>query len=113
MIFVMAMDSPEAPLVVPTLAEVLASIEEFLLRHDMAPTRFGRLAMGDGALVGMLREGRRDPSLGNIRKICAFMAEHDAAIALCDGCDRRAYDPVVKSCLRVDCPMKAREARAA
>ncbi|MDE0202296.1 MAG: hypothetical protein OXK73_07670 [Rhodospirillaceae bacterium] len=38
---------------------LLAAIERFCEREGMAPTAFGRKAMGDGRFVGRLRDGRR------------------------------------------------------
>ena len=40
-------------------AAVAEEIERFLDRHDMAASRFGRLAMGDPTFVYELRRGRR------------------------------------------------------
>lgn len=34
-------------------------IEAFIVRHDLNPSRFGRMAMGDPKFVYELRKGRR------------------------------------------------------
>ena len=59
-----------------TDAQLLEKVEAFLKLHDMAPTRFGREAMGDGALVFQLREGRRSLSLRNAEKLATYMATY-------------------------------------
>jgi hypothetical protein len=41
------------------MSTLLADIEEFLARHDMAPTRLGADATGDRHLVRQMRSGRR------------------------------------------------------
>lgn len=42
----------------PTMAKLLTRIEAYLIRHDIAPSRFGRLC-GDQNLVSQLRAGRK------------------------------------------------------
>ena len=37
---------------------LLASIDRFLVKRNMAPTHFGRLAVNDPRLVGDMRNGR-------------------------------------------------------
>lgn len=51
---------------------VLRTIEQFLRRHDMAPTRFGREAVRDPRLVFDLRNGR-EPSERMKRRVEHFM----------------------------------------
>jgi hypothetical protein len=51
---------------------LLEQIEQFLKEHDVAPSRFGRDVMGDGALVQHLRAGR-SLSLKNAEKVVRFM----------------------------------------
>lgn len=51
---------------------LLEKIEHFLKEHDVAPSRFGRDVMGDGALVQHLRAGR-SLSLRNAEKVVRFM----------------------------------------
>jgi hypothetical protein len=63
---------------IPTDAELLASIDAFLERHDMAPTRFGRDATGEPQLIQSIREGR-SPSLNTLQRIAEFMRAKDAA----------------------------------
>ena len=55
--------------------QLLAAIEEFCAREGMAPTTFGRRAMGDGRFVGRLRDGRkmRAATLARARQ---FLADH-------------------------------------
>ena len=55
--------------------QLLDRIEAFIDLHSMAPTRFGREAMGDGALIQHLKAGR-SPSLRNVNKIVDFMAAY-------------------------------------
>lgn len=61
---------------IPTDAELLATIDAFLKRHDMAPTRFGRDATGEPQLIDSIRKGR-SPSLNTLQRIADFMAEKD------------------------------------
>lgn len=58
-----------------TDSALLTKIEAFLKSHDMAPSRFGILTMGDGALITGLRAGR-SPSLKNANRIIDFMATY-------------------------------------
>lgn len=62
---------------IPTEAELVAKIEAFCLRHDMAPTRFGRDATGNPNLIKEIRDGR-SPSLRTVQRILEFMAKRDA-----------------------------------
>ena len=64
-----------------TDAQLLARIERFLAAHQMSPSKFGREAMGDAALVFQLRDGRRSPSLKNAARISQFMETYGAAEA--------------------------------
>ncbi|HVJ03004.1 MAG TPA: hypothetical protein VM662_12535 [Sphingomonas sp.] len=57
---------------------VQRKIEKFLRRTDMAPTRFGRLAIGDARLVRDLRNGR-EPRPRMVARIEAFLAEQEHA----------------------------------
>lgn len=66
---------------VPTTDEVIASIEGFLLRHAMKPTRFGRDATGEPQLLASIRSGR-SPSLDTINRIADYMREKDAEVAI-------------------------------
>lgn len=52
--------------------DLLARVEAFLMKHDMAHTRFGREVMGEASLVTRLRDGR-SLSLKNANKVIAFM----------------------------------------
>lgn len=51
----------------------LVKIDRYLRRTNMAPTRFGRLAVNDPRLVGDLRRGRH-PGQRIIARIDAFIA---------------------------------------
>lgn len=57
---------------ITTDAQLLELIDAFLAQTNMPPTRFGREAMGDGALVAQLRAGR-SLSLKNAEKVVAYM----------------------------------------
>ncbi|MBO9624032.1 MAG: hypothetical protein J7500_15090 [Sphingomonas sp.] len=57
---------------------VQRKIEKFLRRTDMAPTRFGRLAIGDPRLVHDLRRGR-EPRPRMVARIEAFLAAQEQA----------------------------------
>lgn len=54
------------------VAPVLIEVERWLKRTGIAPTRFGKLAVGDPNLVFDLRAGR-DPSSKTAARIRAFM----------------------------------------
>ena len=41
------------------MADLLHEIEAFCDAHDIAPSRFGLIALNDKAFVGQLRAGRR------------------------------------------------------
>jgi len=56
---------------------LLAAIEAFCEREGMAPTTFGRKALGDGRLVGRLRSGRQVRA-ATVAKVRAFLASHRA-----------------------------------
>ena len=58
--------------------QLLAAIEDFCEREGMAPTTFGRKALGDGRFTGRLRDGRqvRAATLARVRQ---FLADHDPA----------------------------------
>lgn len=58
-----------------TDAALLSSIEAFIAREGIAPSRFGLETMGDGALIKQLKEGR-SLSLKNAEKVLTFMAEY-------------------------------------
>lgn len=61
----------------PERAKLLAEIEKFLRAYDVAPTTFGRDAMGDSAFVVRMRENpARDMKLSTIAKARAWMAEY-------------------------------------
>jgi hypothetical protein len=63
---------------IPTQAELLAKIEDFCRRHDMAETRFGRDAVNNPAfLSGLRRDPPVSPTLDTLNKVRDFMAETD------------------------------------
>lgn len=51
---------------------LIRDIENFLRRHRMTPTRFGRNALGDPKLVGQLRAGR-ELRPGTIARVRAYL----------------------------------------
>lgn len=55
--------------------ELLKRIEAFLIRTEMAPTRFGREVMREASLITSLRNGR-SLSLSNVNKVLKFMADY-------------------------------------
>ena len=58
-----------------TDATLLSEIEAFIKLHDMKPSKFGREAMADPALIMHLRDGR-SLTLRNAEKVCRFMREY-------------------------------------
>jgi hypothetical protein len=52
---------------------LLQKIEEHLRRMRMAPTRFGREAVGDPNFIDNLRDGRR-PRPATVAKVMAYIA---------------------------------------
>lgn len=51
---------------------LLREVEKFLRQSDVAPTRFGRDAVGDPRFVFDLRNGR-DPRPGTIARVIAYL----------------------------------------
>jgi hypothetical protein len=51
---------------------LLREVEKFLRRSDIAPTRFGREAVGDPRFVFDLRNGR-DPRPMTVRRVLAYL----------------------------------------
>ena len=70
----------------PTNPELIASIEAFLARHDMAPTRFGSEATGDPNLLASLRAGT-SPRLDRLHRVADFMKRKDAEVSAADHAD--------------------------
>ncbi len=60
---------------------MLAEIEEFMKRHELPPTRFGRMYAKDPRFVLDLRNGRKLRS-ANAQRLKAWMAGFDTAAAL-------------------------------
>jgi hypothetical protein len=69
---------------IPTPDELIAKIEEFIERHAMAETRFGRDAVRDPNLLNDLRAGRRLPGLTKLNAIADFIRAKDAGLAAAD-----------------------------
>lgn len=63
---------------VPTEADLIELIDRFCSRHNVKPSTFGRMAIGDGNLVSNLQAGR-SPTLKVVQRVVNFMADHDAA----------------------------------
>ncbi|MDF0540811.1 hypothetical protein PX699_00515 [Sphingobium sp. H39-3-25] len=74
---------------IPTRDEIIEAIDAFLLRHSMAPSRFGRLVTGEPQLLDSIRKGR-SPSLNVLEKIRDFIRETDAAHAQADTAAQQA-----------------------
>lgn len=55
----------------------LADVEAFLIRSGMTATAFGTAALNDPSFVHDLRNGRQ-PSLGLVDRVHAFISAHDA-----------------------------------
>ncbi len=53
---------------------LLREVEKYLRRSDIAPTRFGRDAVGDPRFVFHLRKGR-DPRPATVAKVRAYLEE--------------------------------------
>ncbi|MGH6783264.1 MAG: hypothetical protein ACREBP_01425 [Sphingomicrobium sp.] len=51
---------------------LLREVEKFLRQSDVAPTRFGRDAVGDPRFVYDLRNGR-DPRPGTVARVIAYL----------------------------------------
>jgi predicted transcriptional regulator len=51
-------------------------LEDFLVRHNMGPTSFGKLAVNDSAFVFRVRKGR-SPRLKQADKVMRFMERMD------------------------------------
>lgn len=64
---------------VPTTADVLASINAFLARHDMKQTRFGAEAVADPNLVKSLEDGA-SPRLERLHRIREYMQRKDVEV---------------------------------
>lgn len=63
-----------------TDTDLLAKVEAFLAQHGMAPSKFGREAMADPALVTHLRNGR-SLTLRNAERVVNFMSEYSPSQA--------------------------------
>jgi hypothetical protein len=64
----------------PTIAGLIVEIDAFLARKGMTQTDFGMLSIGDPNLYRHLKNGR-NPRLGTMDRIRAFMALHEGRAA--------------------------------
>lgn len=64
---------------VPSTAEVLESIEQFLADTGMKPTRFGRDVLGEASFVATLRAGRV-LTLETARRVVNFIETRRASM---------------------------------
>ena len=60
---------------IPSDAELLVQIEQFLRVSKMKPSRFGLETLSDGAMVFQLREGRRSLTLKSAQKVLQYIAD--------------------------------------
>lgn len=67
---------------IPTHADLVRQIDQFLLRHDMKPSRLAREATGEPALIDAIRDGKRSPTLNTVQKLAEYMKRKDAELAL-------------------------------
>jgi hypothetical protein len=66
---------------IPTQDELVDQIDEFLLRHDMAETRFGRETVNNPAFLRGLRAGS-PPKLDTLIKLQSYMERKDAELRI-------------------------------
>lgn len=52
---------------------LLAKIQRFCDRHDIAPSSFGRLAINDGNFVQEVAAGTRSPTMRTVNTVVLFM----------------------------------------
>lgn len=62
----------------PTDAELLSTIERFCSQHEIAPTAFGRAAIGDGNLISNLK-ANRSVTLKTAHRVLAYMSDYRPA----------------------------------
>lgn len=60
-----------------TSSQFLEEIEKFLERHEIAPSTFGKIIMGDPGFITGLRDGR-SPSLDTCEKILGIIRQPQA-----------------------------------
>ncbi len=60
------------------MSEFLSKVESFMRRHGMGPTRFGLLALNDGAFVLSLRRGR-NVRVDTLARVTDWMGDYAAA----------------------------------
>lgn len=59
---------------------LLEEIEAFLVRHDMPPSTFGRVARNDASFVFDLRENKRTLRRKTIKEVRAWMKRKDEGV---------------------------------
>jgi len=64
----------------PTIAELIQDIEAFIERHQMTPTDFGLLSIGDPNLYRHLKNGR-NPRFPTLDRIRSFMRKKEGVAA--------------------------------
>lgn len=55
------------------LSALLAEIKRFCDKNEMAPSRFGRLAVKDCSFVFAIENGKRSPTLRTVNTVILFM----------------------------------------
>lgn len=56
--------------------QLIAEIEAFLNKHQMAPSRFGELAVNSKGFVTRLVSGQTSPTLDTVEKVRDFMRDY-------------------------------------
>jgi predicted transcriptional regulator len=60
----------------PTISDLIKVIDDFIERHDITPTNFGILSIGDPNLYRHLQNGR-NPRFATLDRIHSFMQKHE------------------------------------
>lgn len=58
------------------IADLLVRIDAFLVKHQMADSRFGTMAVNDPSVISRLREGR-EPRSKTIKRLNSFMDDYE------------------------------------
>lgn len=64
----------------PTIADLIGEIDAFIERHEMTPTDFGLLSIGDPNLYRHLKNGR-NPRFTTLDHIRSFMKKQEERAA--------------------------------
>jgi predicted transcriptional regulator len=64
----------------PTIVDLIRDIEVFIARHEMTPTDFGLLSIGDPNLYRHLKNGR-NPRFPTLDRIRSFMRKYEERAA--------------------------------